>query len=102
MLLGVHLKGEGSMDPPHCQAKVHTTCLNHSLVHNLHKLNSNRSRTLYLQVDKLFRLNNDHRIQDNNFNTLSNINILLKCNIICNNKCQGFMDNTQTMLQQRL
>merc|ERR1719507_33634 len=100
MLQGVPPRGEGSMDPLHCQAKAHTICLNPSLVHNLRKpssssSNNNRFQTLYPRVDKLSRLNKDHLTLDNNFN-------MLKCNITCNNKCQGFMDNTQIMLQQQL
>jgi len=112
MLQGVPPKGEGSMDPPHCQAKAHTICLNPSLVHNLRKPssnNNNRFRTLYPRVDKLSRLNKDHLTVGNKFNMLNSTNILLnsinnllKCNITCNNKCQGFMDNTQIMLQQQL
>lgn len=100
------------MDPPHCQAKAHTICLNPSLVHNLHKPssnNNNRFQTLYPRVDKLSRLNKDHLTLVNNFNMLNSTNILLnsinsllKCNITCNNKCQGFMDNTQIMLRQQL
>lgn len=101
------------MDPPHCQAKAHTICLNPSLVHNLRKPSSNSSnnrfQTLYPRVDKLSRLNKDHLTLGNNFNMLNSTNILLnsinnllKCNITCNNKCQGFMDNTQIMLRQQL
>jgi len=112
MRQGVPPKGEGSMDPPHYQAKAHTICLNPSLVHNLRKpssSNNNRFRTLYPRVDKLSRLNKDHLTVGNKFNMLNSTNILLnsinnllKCNITCNNKCQGFMDNTQIMLQQQL
>jgi len=114
MRQGVPPKGEGSMDPPHYQAKAHTICLNPSLVHNLRKPssssnNNNRFRTLYPRVDKLSRLNKDHLTVGNKFNMLNSTNILLnsinnllKCNITCNNKCQGFMDNTQIMLQQQL
>jgi len=102
------------MDPPHCQAKAHTICINPSLVHNLRKPsnnnnNNNRFRTLYPRIDKLSRLNKDHLTLSNNFNILNSTNILLnsinnllKCNITYNNKCQGFMDNTQIMLQQQL
>merc|ERR1719350_2666795 len=105
MLQGVPPRGEGSMDPLHCQAKAHTICLNPSLVHNLLKpsnSSNNRFQTLYPRVDKLSRLSKDHLTLDNNFNMLNSTNILLKCNITCNNKCQGFMDNTQIMLRQQL